>query len=120
MPFSSRILKLLTFCHLNKHARSYRPAKSGILVTFTAKKCCVIRNLPIYTGWTKKNVRLLQNVVFICWLIPLLIVKVGPPCTTTAGLVLSTCTGTTTTAGLVSSTCTGTTSSLVLVLVLVT
>merc|ERR1712020_767308 len=33
---------------------------------------------PVATesGGTKKNVRLLQNVVFICWLIPLLIVKV--------------------------------------------
>ena len=37
-PFSSRILKLLTFCHLNKHARSYWLSKSGVLVTSAAKK----------------------------------------------------------------------------------
>ena len=29
--------------------RSYRPSKSGVLVTFTAKKCYVIWNLPIYS-----------------------------------------------------------------------
>ena len=48
VPISSRIQESLTFCHLNKHARSYRPTKSGVLVTSAAKKCCLWLNQPIY------------------------------------------------------------------------
>ena len=40
-PFSSKIQDSLTFCHLNKHAKSYRPSKSGVLVTFATKNAVV-------------------------------------------------------------------------------
>ena len=40
----SETVDLLSF---EQRARSYRPSKSGVIVTFTAKKCCDSLNLPI-------------------------------------------------------------------------
>ena len=48
-PKTPRIREQLTFCELINHAGSWSVMTGPHLVTFAAKKCTVIRYLPIYT-----------------------------------------------------------------------